>query len=188
MSDVDSLHHRGRSLENAFFTKDDQQLLDQLREKQTNENAVLEFRKATGIQDETVVKALVQLGVSPATITAARVLPLIAVAWADGNTDPTESTAVKTIAYRHFTSDSPVHGLIQRWLAERPSEDMIAAWEAYATQILASLPSTEGKSLKSELLEEVKEVAQASGGLFGVGAVSQSEKQVLQRITKVLEQ
>jgi tellurite resistance protein len=186
MSDVDSLHQRGKSLENAFFSADDQQLLEQLRSTLSTEHSVQEFRAATGIQDEQVLSALTKLGVSPATLVAARVLPLVAVAWADGNADATETTAVTTIAGRHIPIDSPAHGLIKRWLSDKPSEDLIAAWESYTGLILSSLPANESQSLKRELLEEVQEVAQASGGMLGVGAVSKSEKQLLQRITRVL--
>jgi uncharacterized tellurite resistance protein B-like protein len=186
MSDADSLQNRGRSLENAFFSNLDEELLSKLRENLSVDNAVAEFQAATGIKDPKVVAALHKLGISPSTMSAMRVLPLIAVAWADGAADANEIAAVNTIAGRHFQHDSAAAGLLKNWLANRPTDAMLDAWEAYAATIFASLSESESQSLKATLIEEVNEVATASGGLLGFGAVSPSEKNLLMRIKHVL--
>jgi uncharacterized tellurite resistance protein B-like protein len=186
MSDADSLQNRGRSLENAFFSNLDEELLSKLREKLSVDNAVAEFQTATGIKDPNVVAALHKLGISPSTMSAMRVLPLIAVAWADGQADANEIAAVNTIASRHFQHDSAAAGLLKNWLSNRPTEAMLDAWEAYAATVFASLSEGESQSLKAALIEEVNEVATASGGLLGFGAVSASEEKTIVRIKRAL--
>jgi len=187
MSNTDALQNRVRSLENAFFSEQDLQLLAGLKQKLDRESAIAEFQKSAGIQDPAVLEALFNLGVSPAAVAALRAYPLIAVAWADGSTTADEIATVRTIAARHFKSDSAAGELVERWLSTPPSPGMLEAWESCISTMFHAMPASEATSLKTKLIEEINEVAAASGGLLGWGAVSQSEKQTMQRIKAALE-
>jgi len=187
MADDDALHNRGRSLENAFFSSLDQKLLDGLREKMNLESSIAQFREATGIQDMQVLEALHQLGVSPASLAAMRVFPMIAVAWADGKADASEIAAIESIAQRYVQRDSAAAQLLAQWLKKEPTSEMFTAWETYAAAMFGSLPPTEAASLKQTLVGEINEVATASGGLLGWGAVSATEHNVISRIKAALE-
>ncbi len=187
MSNADALQNRCRSLENAFFSDLAQKLLAGLKEKLDLEAALVQFRDATGIEDKKVLEALYRLGVSPAALAALRAFPLIAVAWADGETTADEIATVRSIASRHFKRDSAAGELIEQWLIHHPTPEMLDAWETCLATMFHSLPESEAAALKQTLLEEINEVATASGGLLGWGAVSQSEKRTMQRIKAALE-
>lgn len=187
MSNTDALQNRVRSLENAFFSEQDQKLLAGLKEKLDHDAAISQFREATGIKDASVLEALYQLGVSPAALAALRAFPLIAVAWADGSTTADEIAVVRTIAERHFRRDSAAGELVERWLATPPAPGMLDAWESCLSTMLSAMPASEVATLKTKLVEEINEVATASGGLLGWGSISQSEKRTMQRIKAALE-
>jgi hypothetical protein len=187
MTDADALHNRGRSLENAFFSNLDQQLLDGLREKLDLETTVTQFRQATGIQDAKVLEGLYHLGVTPASLAALRVFPMIAVAWADGEVDANEVVTIQAIAGKYIQEDSAAAKLLQSWLKKQPSGDMLATWKAYAASMFSSLGGDESSALKKVLIEEINEVATASGGILGWGSVSRSEQNVLEQIHSLLQ-
>lgn len=186
MSNSDALQNRVRSLENAFFSEQDQKLLEGLKQKLDREASISQFKEATGIQDLAVLEALFNLGISPATLAALRAYPLIAVAWADGDTSAEEIATVRTIAERHFKRDSAAGELVERWLVAPPAPGMLEAWENCLSTMFHAMPASEATALKAKLIEEINEVASASGGLLGWGAVSKSEMQTMQRIKAAL--
>jgi len=186
MPDSDALQNRGRSLENAFFSNLDSKLLDGLKQKLGEENAVSSIREATGIHDTKVLESLLKLGVTPASLAAMRVFPLIAVAWADGKADTGEITAVRAIASKYIQRGSAADELLETWLSKKPSEEMFSGWETYADAMFGALHSNEGQSLKQTLMAEIHEIAEASGGLLGWGAVSKPEQEALVRIRTAL--
>ena len=79
----DSLHERGRALEDLFFKNRDQQLLDAMREKMEATDGRAELKSTSGIDDDSVIDALIAVGVNAKTIATVGLIPLIAVAWAD---------------------------------------------------------------------------------------------------------
>jgi hypothetical protein len=187
MSNTDALQNRVRSLENAFFTEQDQKLLAGLKEKLDRDTTLAQFRSATGIENASVLEALYGLGVTPAALAALRAYPLIAVAWADGSTTADEVATVRSISEKHFSRDSAAGELVERWLATPPAPGMLDLWESCLSAMFHEMPAADASALKAKLVEEINEVATASGGLLGWGAVSQSEKNTMQRIKAALE-
>jgi len=186
MPDSDALQNRGRSLENAFFSNLDSKLLDGLKQKLGEESALTQIREATGIHDTKVLESLLKLGVTPASLAALRVFPLIAVAWADGKADTGEITAVRAIASKYIQRGSAADELLGTWLTKKPTDEMFSAWETYADTMFGALQSNEGQSLKQTLMAEIHEIAESSGGLLGWGAVSKPEQEALLRIRTAL--
>lgn len=186
MSNSDAIQSRCRSLENAFFSDLDQKLLSGLKEKLDLQAAIQQFRDATGIQDTKVLEALYALGITPGALAALRAFPLIAVAWADGKTSAEEVTTVRLIAERHFQRGSAAYELLEKWLSNPPTSEMLDSWETCLATMFHAMPASEAGALKTKLLEEINEVAGASGGLLGWGAVSKSEKNTMKRIQAAL--
>jgi hypothetical protein len=85
-----SIFADARALEDAFFTKENARLLEQLKEKQKREA----LREVVQIKDETFLDRLIELGIGPETVLALTLVPLIAVAWADGTLDGRERDAI----------------------------------------------------------------------------------------------
>ena len=186
MSDAEAFHNRCRSLENAFFSDLDQKLIRELQEKLTVEEAVSKLRAESGIQDEATLKALQGLGITPEALSAFRIFPLVAVAWADGQADAMEMTAVRMFAQRHLAAGSEASKLLERWLKEVPTEEMISTWESCAGAVFSSIGSKQSQDLRAQLIEEVNDVAKASGGVLGFGATSKSESDTIARIKRAL--
>jgi len=186
MADADAFKNRCRSLENAFFSDLDQKLIRELQDKLSAEEAVAKLRSESGIKDESALQALHTLGITPQALSAFRIFPLVAVAWADGQADAQEATTVRMIAERYLNKGSESHTLLDRWLNEKPSAEMIDAWEQCAQAVFATIDAKQCSALKSQLIEEISEVARASGGVLGFGAKTKSENDTIARVKRSL--
>ena len=60
-----------RTLEEAFFAKDNARLLEQMREKKQRE----ELREVVQIKDEAFLDRLIELGINPETVLALTLVP-----------------------------------------------------------------------------------------------------------------
>lgn len=187
MSNGDSLRERGTALENQFFSSLDAKLLEELKAEVEAELAVNHLARISGIQDQTVLSALTKLGVSPATFAALRVFPLVAVAWGDGRIEKSERDLIgESVSKNAIDPGSPAMQLLESWLAKKPSAELVAVWESYARSLVASLDQEEADLLKSTLVDEIQQVASASGGLLGWASISKGEHEVMNRIVAAL--
>ncbi|HEY6507232.1 MAG TPA: hypothetical protein VIY56_04415, partial [Vicinamibacterales bacterium] len=96
--DFDGLSSVGKSLEEAFFAKENARLLEQLRAKAKQDERRKALRDVIQIQDEGLVDHLLELGLGPETILAVTLIPLAMVAWADGAIEPKEREAIQRAA------------------------------------------------------------------------------------------
>lgn len=175
------------NLEERFFSDLDQQLLDKLRSEQSAAETAAAIMKITGITDEKLAKELASVGVTPETLTAFRLVPLIAVAWADDRLDPSEKDVVMEAAQKSGIQDGEAAMSVLRvWLSKRPSSDLLDAWCDYARALSMSLNGELRAVLKRELMQQVHAVAKASGGVLGIGAESASEKAVIAKVEAAL--
>lgn len=187
MSNGDSWQERGDALENGFFAKLDAELLANLKAKSAAASDIADISRVSGIKDEKVLSAIQQLGVSAASFAAIRLFPLVAVAWADGILEKAERETIEEfVSKQSIDVDSPANALLSSWLATKPQEGALTAWETYAKSFVAELSDSDAATLKETLINEIKEVAQSSGGLLGWGAISKGEHSVLNRVEAAL--
>jgi hypothetical protein len=178
-----TLEERGRALENQFYEKENQQKLAAMKEKLESQNTREELRKASGMSDDAVLDKLVALGLKANTIAALSLVPLIAVAWADGQIQDNERTAILQGAHgKGLEQGTDGYELLQTWLAKRPSDDLFAAWEAYIKALAGQLNDEQNRLLKNQILGFAKMVATSAGGILGFGKVSSTEEKVLHAI------
>ncbi len=183
MSGDDNLHQRGAALESQFFAAVDAKLMADLQAELKKSDDAKALAGLSGIDDQAVLEALVSAGVSPSTFPALRLFPLVAVAWADGLLEASERETVLAAADKHSVGlNSPCGGILAAWLAKEPSPELFVAWESFAKALVSKLNAAEALKVKDSILKEVKDVAQASGGLLGWGAISKGESAVLTRI------
>ena len=182
MSSV-TLEERGRALEDQFYEKENQQKLTALREKAENQKSREELRKASGMTDDSVLDQLVALGLRAETIAALSLVPLIYVAWADGEIQDNERNSILQGAHgKGLEAGSPGYELLQSWLSKKPGDDLFNAWEGYIKALAAQLNDEQNRLLKNQIVGVAKMVAASAGGLLGFGKVSGSEEKVLTRI------
>lgn len=186
MADADAFKNRCRSLENAFFSDLDQKLIRELQDQLSAEESVAKLRAESGIKDDAALQALHTLGITPGALSAFRVFPLIAVAWADGQVDPQEVTTVRMIAERYIAKGSAAHALLERWLKDKPTSEMQSTWESAAEAVFSAIDPKQSLSLKSQLIDEISDVARASGGVLGFAATTKSESDTIARIKRTL--
>ena len=179
----DTLEDRGRALENQFFDKENKDKLAAMKNKLDAQTSREELRKASGMSDDAVLDKLVTLGLKANTIAALSLVPLIAVAWADGSIQDNERTAILQGAHgKGLEQGTDGYELLQTWLAKRPSEDLFSAWESYIKALASQLNDEQNRLLKNQIVGFAKMVAAAAGGILGFGKVSGAEEKILERI------
>jgi hypothetical protein len=178
------LSDRGRSLTDEFFHQEDQKLIQRLRETKKFEEHKESLAKASGIKNESILKKLTELKIDPAALVALTMVPLVEVAWADGEVDEKERTAILTAAEQSgLTRDSPQHALLEQWIQKRSDPRLMKAWLLYVSGLCEELSSAQINALRSEVLGLARTVAEASGGILGLGMkTSKKETQILQKL------
>lgn len=184
--DFDSLHSRGRALEESYFHERDRQLLDELKRRFSTEQAEKMLEKAIGIADELSLRAVTRTEAGVQVLTAMALLPLIEVAWCDGEVSTEERHAILRAATEfQIEADSTVYKLLQSWLMRRPSPESIAAWKEYVKAICGTLEPETIAKMKAGVLGRAEKIAKAAGGFLGFGSkISPAEQACLDDLSK----
>ena len=182
--DPEILRDRGRSLEDEFFRREDQRLMQKLEQMRTAQTSREALAKAAGIGNPAVVDKLLELGVKAETVAALALVPLVEVAWADGDLDRRERGAILDRARESgLAAGSLEHALLEAWLDRRPDPKLLTAWTHLVRGVSEQLGREESVRLKANLLDRARAVATASGGVLGMGSkVSSAEAAMLARL------
>ncbi len=183
---TDALHDRGEALENLFFKQRDKELLAAMREKISADQERTELKSSSGIEDDSVIDALLASGVNAETIAAVGLIPLVVVAWADRKMEAAESAAVLKAAIEGgISSDSESYAVIKGWLEEQPSDDLFATWKQYVAALKSTLDAEALGQLKNSVVKRATDVAEAAGGFLGFGnKVSDVERKVIDELNE----
>jgi hypothetical protein len=184
----ESLNSVGRSLEEAFFVKENARLLEQLRAKAQHEERRKALREVIQVQDEGLVDHLLELGLKPETVLAVTLIPLAMVAWADGSIEPREREAILRAAAQKGVVPGSVAGqVLENWLKHPLDGELVETWRQYIRTIWPSLTPSEREEVRKMGLERAREVAEAAGGFLGLGSrVSAQERAVIADLEQVL--
>lgn len=183
MSD-EFLGDRRVALEEAFFAKQNEELRRRLQQKGEARLKKESLSAASGITDDAALERLAALGIGSDTLAALALVPLIAVAWADGGIDEKERSAVFSRAAEMGMGKQDVSYLLfARWLAEPPPPALLAAWKDYIGAFSATLSPAAREELRHEILSRARAVAEAAGGFLGIARnVSPAEERVLKEM------
>lgn len=184
----DALSERGRALEEAFYHAKNKELLEKMREQQRSNDLHAQLAAVSGIDDQEVLDALVELKVTPESLAALSLIPLVQVAWADGEVQNRERQAIlKAAAESGMPDGSAGYQLLQNWLEAPPATSLSQTWVNYAQSLLGMLDADGRKEMETQLLERARQVALSAGGFLGLGnKISQAEKTVLAELAKVI--
>lgn len=123
------------------------------------------------VNDEQVKKELDALGLSEASYRAILLLPLVEVAWADGEIQAQEREEILSYAEGNRLLEGGAHAVVEDWLTERPSADYFERGRAALVR-LAHYQDGFGRDIHPAHVDDVLEyctvVAEAAGGLFGM--------------------
>jgi uncharacterized tellurite resistance protein B-like protein len=174
----------GRILEDIFFSKQDKILIDKLHQIEKMKETKKVLAQVSGITNDDILQKLVDLNIRPEIVASLALVPLVEVAWADGKVDEKEKTAVLEAAGHSFVSkDSPDFDLLKRWMERKPDATLLEAWEHYMKGLCEKLTPHQKNALKKDLLGHARQVAEAAGGILGLGGkMSKSEQEILAKL------
>lgn len=185
MSDTDALHERGKALEDLFFKSVDEKLLDQLRQDMERKEAKEALSHASGIENEQVLDELIKHRVNAETWAAVSLIPLVAVAWADGQMDTDERKAInQAMEENNFSSDSASFQLVNNWLNKKPGSDLLNSWRLYVSSLKQNIDKAALNQMHNAVMERARNVAKSAGGFLGIKTISSEEQSVLDELEK----
>ena len=187
MGDSDSLQERGRSLEEEYFRRKNRELVEKMQQQARQEEALRDMGAQVGSDDPETLRELQKLGFTPDTVALLPLVPVVEVAWADGDVASAERDAILALARARGIADgSAAYHQLGAWLADRPAPDVLSG----ATRLIRALldtPAGEKKMSAEELVSYCESIASASGGLFGLRKISPEERAALESIAARLK-
>ena len=186
MSDRDHFAERGRSLEDDYFRKKDQELIEKLRSAAAAERARAAMGQRVGITDPELLQELEARGFTPDTVVLLPLLPAVQMAWAEGGVSAAERDLIVQLARsRGVEEGSAADRTLAGWLDARPGERVFAN---AARLIRAMLESPGAHDLTADaLVEHCESIAAASGGVLGRNRVSAEERRLLTALADELK-
>jgi hypothetical protein len=141
--------------------------------------------------DHELVAALSEIGIAPESWRAVALLPVVQVAWADGEVQAPERKRILELATSYGLLDGPAADVVRGWLADRPDERTLALGRQ-ALVALVHRHRGPGSELGPEALADVarhcEEVARAAGGLFDiVFTVDAREREAIAQVVRALQ-
>jgi hypothetical protein len=127
------------------------------------------------------------MGYTPDTVALLYLVPLIQVAWAEGAVTRRERQLILKAAASHgIRRPGPAYEQLTEWLERHPSEEFFENTLRVISALLAEQPAAESEIHKRDLISYCTEIARVSGGILGIGAISEEERAVLEHIIRDL--
>jgi len=182
----DQLGDRAKAMEESFFAKQNEALRQRLREAEATQAKRQALSAASGVTDDGQLDKLVALDLDGETLMALSLVPLLMVAWADGNIDDGERSVILSAAEDAGINKQHVsYQLLEQWLTRQPPPEMFAKWKTYIHVLSATSSEDARKALKTAVLDRAQEIAHAAGGFLGIGSkVSKAEKAILSELER----
>jgi hypothetical protein len=173
--------------EEQWFHEKEARLRQKLREeferKAADELDKRRIAGTLGTDDQAVIDHIHALGLDGEVVEVIHLLPLVQIAWADGAVSKNERAAILRAVEAHgIKAGSPAATFVASLLETRPSDTMLEELLVVLKDILAA----RGLHARS-LLEACENVAQACGGLLGLGSkVSADERAAIRKVAEAL--
>jgi hypothetical protein len=187
MPDKDAFSDLRIAKEEEFFHSREQALLEKLKQRAAAENEARKLGEALGTKDERILQDLQALGYTPDIIKILFAVPLIAVAWADGEVSERERSLIQELAGVSQSDNAAAHHQLKQWLDKKPPQDFLDRSLRIIGALLKTLPPDRESGSRRELLTSATRIAEASGGFLGLGSISASERALIERIAREIE-
>jgi len=183
-----TLFESGRNLEELYFKEKNDKALARLRELAQMKETCKALSDVSGITDEAVLNRLVALNVRPEILATLAAIPLVEVAWADGDVDEKERAAIlRAAASVEFGKNKVDFPLLESWLDKKPSPALVEGWMHFVEGLAGVMDPRDLDQLRHDLLDRARMVAETAGGFLGIGKVSSSEQAVLDRMARAFK-
>jgi tellurite resistance protein len=188
MQPKDAFDELRKAKEEEYFRRRESDLLEKLRLRAAGEAGRRELGSALETTDPQILEELQALGYNAETVKILFTVPLIYVAWADGSVTPRERSLILELSK---VEDKLEGGAVQRqltqWLDERPAEEFFERTFRVIKSLLAVEPAEERSATKRGLHSNAVRIAEASGGLLGLGSISKAERAAMERVAAEIE-
>jgi hypothetical protein len=113
-------------------------------------------------------------------------VPLVGMAGADGTVSYAERALVKEFARKGgIAPASRASATLDGWLHDPPAGETLDGLLTLLRDVLAGLPRDQADEIRGRLQHALERIGRSSGGLFGIGALSRTERRFLARMTSV---
>ncbi len=146
------------------------------------------LRAVVRIRDDAFLDRLILMDIGPDRALAFRLIPLVFMAWADGEPDPREREAVLRSAGALGVAATPAgRAALEGWLSNRPDPALLERWKKEVKRIWNRFTPEEQWEMRRNALGSAREVAEAAGGILGlIRKVSSKEEALLRELEALL--
>jgi hypothetical protein len=175
-------------LEQAFFVGDGVEVLAEFRRMTSSEQQKAALREVVQIQDDAFLNRLVTLDVRPETAVALRIIPLVFIAWADGEVQDSERAALlRAAGERGIAAEKAARRMLDVWLTTPPDPALLGAWKHYMGKMWPKFSPDEQWQMRQTLLTTAGEIAAAAGSFLGLtSGISAPERAVIDELEELL--
>ena len=179
----------GSKLEDAFFLKEDQKLIEKYKQLKQMEETKQKLSELSGVKDEAILNKMIELNIRPETLVSLLMVPLVEVAWADGEVDEKEKQAILSAAEKKGITKGGIElDVLERWLAHKPDAKLLETWIHYTRALCERMQPVGRVALKEDLLGRARGIAEAAGGFLGLGnKISDAEESMLRQLETAFE-
>lgn len=188
MAEKDIFAVRKSGLEEEYFRRKEQELVEQLQRRAQMEAERQQMAEASGIADDEILTTLQELGYTRETVELLHLVPLVQVAWASGSVTLRERELVLKMAeLRGVQKDGSTWQQLTKWLDVRPSEEFFQNTLRAINYLLWALPDRERILSRTSLISFCLRIATTSGGFLGMSnRISEGEREALDQISAEL--
>ena len=184
MADRDAFKERERGLEEGYFLKREQELIEKMRQRVALERERSQLADKIGVTNDEILQALQDLGYNSETIKLLHLMPLVHIAWADGKVSDRERKVILEAARASGIAEaSDAERDLERLLHERPSDEFMDAQFMAIRAIMQAVPEDSQKAMRENLTTYCTALASLSKGFFALEPrVSSAEREALARV------
>jgi hypothetical protein len=172
-----------RNMEDLFFLEQEKKLAEARQKLELMQETKENLSAISGITDEAVLHRLIELDIRPEVLATLLMIPLIEVAWSDGELHEKERAfLVDSVNQPGMHTRNVDPEILEVWMKKRPSPELFDAWELYIQALSAQLSHDERQTLKEDVMADARKIAEAAGGFLGLGKISDAEQTMLDKL------
>jgi len=175
-----------RAHEEEYFQRKDRELIEKIRQQAKVQQQLREIGEKIGVTDPEISRELAELGFTPETVRLLPLMPVLEMAWAEGEVTASERKLVVEVARARGVEDgSAADRQLVDWLERRPVPSVFRR----ASRLIGALFGTgvQFHVTPEDIIKHCEAIADASGGLFGIRRVSAEERATLGRIASEIK-
>ncbi len=180
---------RKLSPEEEYFRMKEQELVAKLRQKAEAEAHRQGLAEAMGIENEQILEVLRDMGFDRETVVLLFLIPMLQVAWSDGNLSEQERSLILEAGSNYGVKEGqPAYQKLHGWLATKPPKATFERALGVIRDLMAFQSAEQRQASGQKLVDVCERIAAVSGGFLGLGSkVSAEEKAILKRVAAAIE-